>query len=141
MQFFARKSPKATKAKETATKKEENQNKESKTLTTNNRGAFGPPLGDWNDPEGHSSVDPVAGSSPVATGGGSEESGSSARKVGRKKKRDLMSLGKGPIALPDRRRTLEGNAKIAELEGTPRKRYKDIRNWFEARGKPPGNSE
>ena len=98
-------------------------------------------MGDWNDPEGHSSVDPVAGSPPVATGGGSEESGSSARKVGRKKKRDLMSLGKGPIALPDRRRILEDNARIAESKGTPRKGYKDIRNWFEARGKPPGNKE
>ena len=98
-------------------------------------------MGDWNAPEGHSSVDPVAGSPPVATGGGSEESGSSARKLSRKMKRDLLSLEKRPIALPHRKGIMEGNARIAKSRESPKKGYKDIRNWFEARGKPPGNNE
>ena len=96
-------------------------------------------MGDLSAPAGHSSVDPVAGSPSVATGGGCEVRGSSARKLEGKLKRNIMSLEKWPPALPKREGMMEAKAKVAKTRDSPRKGYRDIRNWFEARGKPPEN--
>ena len=89
-------------------------------------------------PQRHSNADPEARRPSEASGGGSEESGSSTSKEGRTKKRIKSILEKWPPGPTDRTRVLEGKARTPGKGKGPRQQrgLQDIRQWFEQGGKP-----
>ena len=71
-------------------------------------------MGELGDPEGHPTVDPVAGRPSAATGGVSEKCGSSTRKDSKTQKRTKQILEKWPQASAERERVLEGKDQTSE---------------------------
>ena len=89
-------------------------------------------------PQRHSNADPEAGRPSEASGGGSEERGSSTSIEGRHNKRMKSILEKWPPGLKDRTGVSEGKAKTPGKTKGPRQQggLQDIRQWFEQGGKP-----
>ena len=141
-QYFGRKSPKAAKAREA---REDNTRKEPQVLIESEhkilpslKGAQSPLPGDLGCPQRHPNADPEAGRPSEASGGGSEERGSSTRQEGRNQKRTKKVLERWPPGLKEGARILEGKARTPRKARAPRQQggLRDIRQWFERGSKP-----